>query len=84
MYFNAIQNRNRFCVQTFLKEQQLALLETQSYPDKNQSGSNGLEHVSMDNQHIKNSSTLLHSYMYILRYRMNHPLFGSNIIISDG
>ena len=39
-----------FCAETTLKELQLALLETLSYPDKKQSGSNGLEHVSMDNR----------------------------------
>ena len=38
MYFiNTIQNRNKFCAETSLKEKQLALLETQSYPDKKQS-----------------------------------------------
>ena len=54
-----------------LKELHFALLGTQSYPDKKQSGSNGLEHVSMDNQHIKNPLTVEDSYMYILRYRIS-------------
>ena len=52
-------------IYTSLKELQLALLGPQSYRDKNQSGSNDLEHVSMDNQYITNSLTLESSYMYV-------------------
>ena len=33
---------------------------------------------------ISTSRILQHFYAPILRYRMNHALFGSNIIISDG
>ena len=57
-----VSNEDTFCVEASLKELHFALLETQSYPDKKQSGSNGLEPVSMDNQYIKNSLTVEASY----------------------
>ena len=60
--------RNIFSTETTVKEllERLnELLETQSYPNKKQSGRNGLVYVSMDNpvhQEVFNTRRLLHAY----------------------
>ena len=63
-----VSNKHTFCAEPSLKELQFALLVTLSYPDQKQSGSNGLEHVSMDNQHIKNS--VVHSRSLLFQITM--------------